>query len=162
MISWGLSLIFFVTMLITKPIHQNFWFIPTFLIAFISYIILAGLMGAKRKYPEKESEELEYEKMLQEYVNEQPLDTERKNPSFISKVFTSVSYVTLAVMLLVGIVYGSGNMSVETMKNGEFLLTIVYFGCSIAAFLAESVSEKKENKEQGTTVGIIGETDVMS
>lgn len=143
LISWGLSLLFFVIMLITNPIHQNFWFIPTFLIAFISYIILAGLMGARRKYPEKEKEEMEYEKMLQEYVNEQPLDSEIKKPSRLSKVFTAGSYVILAVMLLVGLGYGTGNISVEIMKNGEFFLTVFYFVCSLTAFLGERGSERK-------------------
>lgn len=150
LLAWGLSLIFFVVMLITNPIHQNFWFIPTFLIAFVSYIILAGSMGAKEKYPDKEQEELEYEKKLQEYVNCQPLETEQKTSPRASKILTNISYAILGCMLGGGVFYGMGYLSVEIMKNGEFVFTLLYFTCSIMAFAIERRGEEtKKSKVVG-------------
>lgn len=140
--AWGLSLVFFAVMLITKPIHQNFWFIPTFLIAFISYIILAGIMGAKDKYPEQEKEEKEYEKELQAYVDKQPLDHEQKESPVSARIFTYISYFILIVMLVTGIVFGAGSITAEKMKSAEFVLTIIYFACSIVSFIIENCDAK--------------------
>lgn len=137
LLAWGLSLVFFVIMLFTHPIHQNFWFIPTFLIAFISYIFLAGMMGAKEKYPEKELEEKEYEEQLQQYVNEQQTETKQKEETVLTKVLKVGAYVMLAAMLCVGVIYGSGKISTDAMKNGEFIFTILYFVCSILGFISE-------------------------
>lgn len=132
LIAWGLSLAFFIVMLVTQPIHQNFWFIPTFLIAVISYILLAGAMGAKEVYPEEEREELAYEKALQEYVDEQiPAPTKEQLPA-VAKAFSWIGYAALAVMVVVGCVCFMDGIAIETMKTAEFALTIVYFVCALA------------------------------
>lgn len=110
-----------------KGIHQNFWFIPTFLIAVVSYIILAGMMGAKEKYPEEEKEEMAYEKALQEYVDEQTPAPVKEPQSTPVKAIAAVGYAALAVMLIAGCVYFTGGMTTELMKTVEFALTVVYF-----------------------------------
>lgn len=133
LIAWGLSLILFAVLFITQPIHQNFWFIPTFLVAFISYIILAGKMGAKQGYPEEEKEELAYEKALQEYVDQQTPDSGNGETPEIAKMFTWVSYAALVVIVAVGIAFLFGTMAAGTMKTVEFVLTIVYFICAFAS-----------------------------
>ncbi len=137
LISWGLSLILFAILFVVQPIHQNFWFIPTFLVAFVSYIILAGAMGAKKAYPEEEKEELEYEKALQEYVDQQALESEAGKAPMAVKVFTYISYAFLAVMVITGIVFLTGMMAVETMKTAEIVWTAGYFVCAIASVLAQ-------------------------
>ncbi len=145
LISWGLSLVFFVIMLVTNPIHQNFWFIPTFLIAMISYIILAGFMGAKEKYPEKEKEELEYERALQEYVDNQPETEPRERVTLTVKLLIYASYIMLAGMIVSGLVFAAGSMTTEQMKTVEFILTIIYFICSLTATVfARKRSVRKE------------------
>jgi len=143
LIAWGLSLILFAVLFITQPIHQNFWFIPTFLVAFISYVVLAGKMGAKEQYPEEEKEELAYEKALQEYVDQQMPDNEEGEVRGIAKLFTSISYAALAAIAAVGIGFLFGAMSAETMKTVEFLFTIVYFVC---AFANVAVSRNRTEK----------------
>lgn len=127
LISWGLSLLFFVIMLFTNPIHQNFWFIPTFLIAMVSYTILAGLLGAKEQYPEEEKEEMLYEKALQEYVNKQESDTEKAEKTPAAKFCSWISYAALAGMIITGCIFWAGTISAETMKTAEFICTIIYF-----------------------------------
>lgn len=141
MIAWGISLAFFVVMLFTNALQQNFWFIPTYLLALVSYIILAGCMGAKKKYPEQEREQFAYEAALRDYVNNQEPEAAPKEQSRIFKVFKNIRYVVLAVMIITGGVFWTGSMSVEMMKNIEGILTLVYFVFTVAAFIAE----RKEN-----------------
>ena len=131
LIAWGLSLVFFVIMLITKPIHQNFWFIPTFFIAMISYIILAGLMGARKKYPEEEKKELEYEEKLQEYVNENVEIEEKEEATNLVKIINVIRYILLVIMVITGIAYARNVITVGNMKQMEFIWTIVYFVGSV-------------------------------
>ena len=143
LISWGLSLIFFVLMLITKPIHQNFWFIPTFFIAMISYIILAGMMGAAKSYPEEEREEMEYEKKLQEYADEHVEAGEKRKPTVPVKIVNIIRYLLLACMLITGFVYGDGVITTERMKQMEFIWTILYFTGSIFVIVVGRIEDRK-------------------
>lgn len=137
MIAWGLSLAFFVVMLFTNVLQQNFWFIPTYLIAMVSYIILAGCMGAKQKYPEQEKELLEYEAALRDYVNAQQPEAAPPQQSTAFKVFKNIRFVFLAAMIITGCVFWNGGMTVESMKNMEGIWTLLYFVTTVAAFLAE-------------------------
>lgn len=141
LISWGLSLLFFVTMFILKPIHQNFWFIPTFLIAMISYIFLAGLMGAREKYDTEEREEKEYEKALQNYVNQQMPEIVVQEKSLSSKVLSGIRYAALALMVITGCVFWNGVISVDILKSLEFAFTIVYF---VSSLIMTIVTEKRQ------------------
>lgn len=135
LIAWGLSLILFAVLFITQPIHQNFWFIPTFLLAFVSYIILAGMMGAKESYPEEEKEELAYEKALQEYVDQQEPEAQTAAVSGMARTFAYISYGALGIMVVTGIMFAAGMTAAEGMKTAEFILTIIYFICAIASVL---------------------------
>lgn len=137
LISWGLSLAFFILMLVWQPIHQNFWFIPTFLIALFSYIVLAGKMGAKEKYSEQEKEELEYEQALQAYVNEQKVKELDKDVSRRIKLFSVASYLILFGMILVGLFFAGGMISVSIMKDAELFLTIGYLLFKILEFIQD-------------------------
>lgn len=143
LISWGLSLILFAVLFITQPIHQNFWFIPTFLIAAISYVILAGFMGAKEAYPKEEAEEIAYEKALQEYVDQQEPETQPGEMPMAAKALTWISYAALAVMVVTGIIFCMGVVAVESMKLVEFAMTIVYFVCAFASvFISGTIGKK--------------------
>lgn len=143
LIAWGLSLLLFAVLFLTQPIHQNFWFIPTFLTAFVSYVILAGKMGAKQRYPEEEKEELAYEKALQEYVDRQMPEEPQEKLSGSARTVTWISYAVLAVIVAVGIAFCLGAMSAASMKNVEFLLTIVYFLCAFGSVVISRRSAGK-------------------
>lgn len=143
LIAWGLSLLLFAVLFLTQPIHQNFWFIPTFLTAFVSYVILAGKMGAKQSYPEEEKEELAYEKALQEYVDRQMPEEPQEKLSGSARTVTWISYAVLAVIVAVGIAFCLGAMSAASMKNVEFLLTIVYFLCAFGSVVISRRSAGK-------------------
>lgn len=157
LISWGLSLAFFILMLLTQPIHQNFWFIPTFLIAMISYIILAGFMGAKEDYAQEEQEEMEYEKALQDYVNQQRPDVEDTETPAIVKCLKYIGYAALAGMLVTGILFWAGSVTVSLMKTIEFGCTIIYFA---SILLSTVLTLKKDAQHLASQVfaGMPGET----
>lgn len=143
LIAWLLSLAFFVVMLIYRPIHQNFWFIPNFFIPFFAYIILAGQMGARRKYPEQERQEKAYEQGLQEYVDEQPAEPKLTRRPLGVRLARYASWLALAVMFIVGLVYANGAIDDQQMKNLEFIFTLVYFGCIIVEFILETIAERR-------------------
>jgi len=144
LISWGLSLILFLILFITQPIHQNFWFIPCFLIAAVCYIVLAGLMGAKKAYPEEEAEEIAYEKALQEYVDQLEPETQPSKPPVSAKILNWLSYAALGGMLVSGIIFCTGGIQVDAMKNMEFAFSLAYFVCAFASvFVSGSISDGK-------------------
>lgn len=148
LVAWGSSLVFFIIMLITRPagFHQNFWFIPCFLIATILYIVLAGAAGAKKKYTKEEKEEMEYEHALQEYVNEQHSKDVKFVPNLPSKIFNYVSWISLAVMIILGAIYFAGAIPDETIHNYIGMCTLVYFIAIILVTIFDAVKRSKENK----------------
>lgn len=143
LISWGISLMFFFIMLIYRPIHQNFWFIPNFFIPFFCYIILAGLMGARKKYPQEEQEEKEYEEQLQKYVDSQPIEMVKSTFIGPVKLATYASYLMLIAMVVVGVIYASHRMTADAMKTAELILTFCFFICIIISFIYETYYMKK-------------------
>lgn len=129
-ISWGISILFVIILIFTKPIHQNFWFIPNYIIPMISYIILARFMGAKEKYPKEEAEELEYQRELQNYVNHmQPEETEKTVP-VVAKVLRIIAFVDLAMMVGLGIVCSVGKIDLEFFKTIAFATSLIFFLCN--------------------------------
>lgn len=146
-IAWGISIVLFVILLITNIIHENFWFIPVYLIAIVSYIILAGFMGAKQKYPEEEREEKEYEKALLAYVNQMVEPPVKEAEGTTVKLLKIVRFACLAVMLIIGCIFWVGGMGTETMKSTEGIVTLVYFICAIVQFMEEKRSAEPACEE---------------
>ena len=145
LISWALSLVFVAIMIITRPIHQNFWFIPNYFVAFISYVILAGLMGAKEKYPEEEAEELAYEEAMQEYANENVPKSDGEGSPVLAKILKAAAYADLAVLVLVGCCCSFGVLTLETMKTVAIFLSFGYFIFSGASIFAAYRGSKMNN-----------------
>lgn len=146
LLAWMLSFAFFALMLVFRPIHQNFWFIPNFFIPFVAYILLAGLMGARRKYAAEEKEEKEYEAAMQDYADKHTAVTPRMRRPASLKVAAAGKYASLAAMAVTGVVYAAGNITVDDMKELELAFTITYFICIIAVSVLEMVEAKKEEK----------------
>lgn len=129
-ISWGISILFVIIMIVTQPIHQNFWFIPNYIISMVSYIILAGMMGAKEKYPEEEAEEMEYEKALLDYVNSRQLEEAVPSAPVAAKVLRGVAFADLAIMIILGLVCSGGRLDLELFKSIAFANSLIFFLCN--------------------------------
>lgn len=163
LLAWAASLIFFALMFIFQPIHQNFWFIPEFFVAMITYIVLAAMMGAKKSYPKEQEEEHAYVVALQTYANEHHKNDTHVEETFLSKLLTRISFVILALMIIYGITYGMacGDASLSAaafdaktaqMKTVEFVLTVAYFvfngaGFLIREFCGERVVTLKDDEQ---------------
>lgn len=128
-IAWALSVLFDAIMLVTGTMHQNLVFIPAFFIAAVSYIVLAGLMGAKENYKDAEAEEMEYEKVLQTYVNNlYSSETEEAvKMSFPSKALRIAGFACLGIFIVCGIACGMGHLALEGYKIISFALSFLYF-----------------------------------
>ena len=142
-ISWGISIAFVAVMILTRPVHQNFWFIPNYIIPMVSYIILAGLMGAKEAYPEEEREELAYEAALQEYANSHvEMPAEVKTPA-AAAILRGIGFADLAVMVIGGIVCMTGGIDLTLFKGLAAVNSVVYFACNGAAMAVIAKAGKK-------------------
>lgn len=158
-ISWILSILFIAGMLGTGWMHQNLVFIPAFFVAAVSYLVLAGVMGAKETYPEEELEELEYEKALQNYVNNLvPEETETEIP-LAAKILRILGFAGLGCFLICGILCGMGNMKLETYKTVSLVLSIVYFMCN-GISMTMIYSTKPEVDERGAKEILESEYDI--
>ncbi len=150
-ITWGISIAFVIGMIIFRPIHQNFWFIPNYIIFMVSYIILAGLMGAREKFPEEEREEMEYEKALQEYVNEQEPEEAVDPETPAGRVVRILSYVDLGVLVITGILTGLGRMDTMFFEQIAFAMSLIYFilnGASLVINHKVSAAAKENQPEK--------------
>lgn len=149
--SWILSLVFIAVMIGTKTIHQNLVFIPAFFVASISYIVFAGLMGAKRNYREEEQEEMEYEAALQHYVNNMLPAAEAKEIPLGAKRLRLAGIILLGIFILGGILCGMGQIGLETYKTASLLLSILYFICNgismVMIYKTAPAEDSREDRE---------------
>lgn len=130
LIAWVISLIFVVIMTMTKVIHSYLLFLPTYLLAMASYVVLAILMGAKEDYSTETEEERNIQEALKTIVEELEDEDPVKVMRFpmAQKYFAIGSYVVLAVMSVMTLsVFFGGFLSVEAYKIYSFVVTVVYF-----------------------------------
>ncbi len=160
LIAWGLALLFVLAGTVTKFMHNYFLFLPTYLIAMVSYMILAMVMGAKGDYAKQEAEEEEIQKELRKLVEEEEDGAEReaKYPK-AQKIAAGCSYAVLAVLaVLTLLVFFGGSITVEMYKSYSFPVTLVYFALGgIATYLkygltVEKGMVKNEKSNQNETV----------
>ena len=160
LIAWGLALLFVLAGTVTKFMHNYFLFLPTYLIAMVSYMILAMAMGAKGDYTKQEAEEEEIQKELRKLVEEEEDGAEReaKYPK-AQKIAAGCSYAVLAVLaVLTLLVFFGGSITVEMYKSYSFPVTLVYFALGgIATYLkygltVEKGTVKNEKSNQNETV----------
>ena len=118
--------------------HNYFLFLPTYLIAMVSYMILAMVMGAKDDYTKQAAEDAEIQKELRKLVEEEEDGAEReaKYPK-AQKIAAGCSYAVLAVLaVLTLLVFFGGSITVEMYKSYSFPVTLVYFALGgIATYL---------------------------
>lgn len=160
LIAWGLALLFVLAGTVTKFMHNYFLFLPTYLIAMVSYMILAMVMGAKDDYTKQAAEDAEIQKELRKLVEEEEDGAEReaKYPK-AQKIAAGCSYAVLAVLaVLTLLVFFGGSITVEMYKSYSFPVTLVYFALGgIATYLkygltVEKGTVKNEKSNQNETV----------
>lgn len=134
-VSWVLSVLFDAVMIGSGVMHQNLVFIPSFFVAAVSYVILAGLMGAKGKYENEEKEEMEYEQALQEYVNSMRSEEQKAEKPVLARALRGIGFVGLAVFVVCGILCGMNVFPLESYKILSLGLSLLYFICNGTAMV---------------------------
>lgn len=134
-VSWVLSILFDTVMIGTGTMHQNLVFVPSFFVAAVSYVILAGIMGAKERYEEEEKEEMEYEQALQDYVNSLKPEVQEPEVPMAARILRILGFAGLAVFLIFGILCGAGNFPLENYKILSLILSLLYFVCNGTAMV---------------------------
>lgn len=133
MITWGVSIIFVLTMLRTGLLDRYFIFIPEYIIAVVLYTVLAGLFGAREDYSVLEEEEEKFQNELRDLVDslaEKEMIEAAKIPhknDKLSVVLRKLAFVSLAVLLVMAIMCFTGSLGFEAFKTAAFVLTIIYF-----------------------------------
>lgn len=138
LLAWILSLIFVLIMIHTNAIHSYFLFLPTYIIAIVSYLFLALKMGAADDYSEAVKKEDEIQKALEEIIEiEDKKEIENAVPvvySNLTKKIFNISYIICGA-LLISIMYISvsafkGTMEIDIFKKLSFQFTVIYFAIS--------------------------------
>lgn len=157
LIAWGISLTFVVVGTLTNFIHSYFLFLPTYFIAMISYLILAGMMGAKDNYKEQVKEEEAIQKELEQLVEEEEEEIE-KTPKYAmaQKITEGFSYAILGGLAIFTImVFVNNNITVEIYKTYSFPITLLYFLFGgIATYLKYGLTMEKEEKKAERTIKV--------
>ncbi|MGJ9384789.1 purine-cytosine permease family protein [Salipaludibacillus sp. CF4.18] len=131
--SWIISALFVIVMTMTQVIHVYFLAVPTWLIASVSYIYLAGKAGAKEKYPMEEREEkLIQEKLTKEQDRDALLEVEAQVTT--EKKFSSLFSVTallaggsIITLLVSSFMVFSGSLNIDIYKIIALVSTVAYF-----------------------------------
>lgn len=147
--SWIMGLVLGFGLNMMNIMSFFYLFIPTWVFTIIVYTILAGMYGAKEKYPEDEENEKERNERINEYhkwkENQEPIKV--KDTSRFSKALHVISIISLAVTMVLGIVVIFGSTDEKTyLSNREsfylyaFICTIIYFGSAYWAMLRNKQS----------------------
>lgn len=134
--SWILGLILGFGLNILGAMSFFYLFIPTWIFTILVYTLLAGLSGAKQKYPEAQKKEaLEHDRIdrYHEWKKSQEKEIIPDN-SFFTKALRGLSIMVLAVTTVLGLIVllGSSDESRylsnrDTFYRFGFICTITYF-----------------------------------
>ncbi|MGL6202648.1 MAG: purine-cytosine permease family protein [Lachnospiraceae bacterium] len=132
-ITWIGSVIFAFSILASGLIHKNFIFIFEYILAVVGYIILAGLMGARKDYRKEEEQEEKFQAGLKEFVNQQAEPESSEEQGFstgktkVANILAIVSYVLLGVIVIISIFTFTGALSIQAFKLSTVIVTVIYF-----------------------------------
>lgn len=128
LLAWLISLVFVVVMTKLNIIHSYFLFLPTYIIASISYIVLAGLLGAKEDYSKEEMVEKQVQeellKLVEEEAKEENID---KKESKTATVLSYCSYGILVAISMLSVMVFKSTIDVSIYKIYILMLTFIYF-----------------------------------
>lgn len=156
LLSWGISLVFVVACTVLNLIHSYFLWLPTYILASVSYIVLAGMMGAKEDYTDKVKFDKEVQSELIKIVDEDA-DKETSNIELdktlssykLHKLIQVISYSLLVVISVMSVFVFKGNLDVNIFKTYAFVLTLIYFiAGSTSVYLKQKSFVKNNNTEK--------------
>lgn len=145
--AWGIALAFVAVMTVTHALHSYFLFLPTYLLAMVSYLVLACMMGAKDDYSRQAEEERKVQEALSQIQDEEDDEVEVLRPKYpaIQKTAAYVSYGVLAVFAVFTLMVAAGKATPDAWKNTSIIISFVYFALSGISTYFKFGLVKKEN-----------------
>lgn len=143
--AWLIALGFVAIMTLTKAMHSYFMFLPTYLLAMVSYIVLACLMGAKGDYTAQVEEDRKVQEALAQIQEEEDHKTETVHTKYpgAQKAAVYASYGVLAVFAIFTLMVFSGNVAPDTWKRVSLVISIAYFVLGgLATYIKFALTEK--------------------
>lgn len=143
--AWLIALGFVAVMTVTKAMHSYFMFLPTYLLAMVSYLVLACLMGAKDDYTALAEEDRKIHEALAQIQDEEDHQTETVHTKYpgAQKAAAYASYAVLAVFAVFTLMAAFGNVAPDTWKQVSFPISITYFILGgIATYIKFALTEK--------------------
>lgn len=127
--AWVIALAFVAVMTVTKAMHSYFLFLPTYLLATISYLILACVMGAKGDYSRQAEEERKIQEALEQIQEEEDEEAETVRPKYpgVQKAAAYASYAALAGFAVFTLMVAGGSVTPDTWKSVSIVISFVYF-----------------------------------
>lgn len=127
--AWVIALAFVAVMTVTKAMHSYFLFLPTYLLAMISYLILACVMGAKGDYSRQAEEERKIQEALEQIQEEEDEEAETVRPKYpgVQKAAAYASYAALAGFTVFTLMVAGGSVTPDTWKSVSIVISFVYF-----------------------------------
>ncbi len=127
--AWVIALAFVAVMTVTKAMHSYFLFLPTYLLATISYLILACVMGAKGYYSRQAEEERKIQEALEQIQEEEDEEAETVRPKYpgVQKAAAYASYAALAGFAVFTLMVAGGSVTPDTWKSVSIVISFVYF-----------------------------------
>lgn len=144
--AWGIALAFVAVMTVTHALHSYFLFLPTYLLAMVSYLVLACMMGAKDDYSRQAEEERKIQEALSQIQDEEDDEVEVLRPKYpaIQKAAAYVSYGVLAVFAVFTLMVAAGKATPDAWKNTSIIISFVYFALSgISTYFKFGLVEKE-------------------
>ena len=134
--SWGLGLVFGFGLNMLDVMSFYYLFIPTWFFTIIVYTLLAGMYGAKEKYPEAEAAEAKYnhdvESYQQQLADKEPVFV--KDSSGFSKALKFIALTALVITLVLAgrVLFSSPDESIYIVNRDDFyfygfICTLLYF-----------------------------------
>lgn len=143
--AWGIALVFVAVMTMTNALHSYFLFLPTYLLAMVSYLILALMMGAKGDYSKQVEEEQKIQEALEQIQEEEDDGVETFLPKYpgIQKTAAYVSYAVLGVFAVLTFMVAVGSVTADTWKSTSLIISFLYFALSgVSTYFKYALVEK--------------------
>ncbi len=144
--AWSIALIFVAVMTFTHTLHSYFLFLPTYLLAMVSYLVLACMMGAKDDYSRLEEEDRKVQEALSEIQEEEDDEVEVFRPKYpaVQKAAAYASYAVLAVFAVFTMMVAVGKATPDAWKNTSIIISFAYFALSgISTYFKFGLVEKE-------------------
>jgi len=150
--SWGLGLVFGFGLNILDVMSFYYLFLPTWFFTIIIYILLARRYGASAQYPEEEAREIERNKQIKLFQEDQaqkemPIEEDTSILTRMMKIISLISLIVISVLAIITMFWSPDMPTYEINRDTFYLYgfigTIIYFVTAYGALLRSKSLQKQ-------------------